>query len=452
MDHVYFDDSLPRLVGAVKEALGGEALAHGAVLRDATGRLAFFAAESLDSGAREALEARLREALGRYARPDRVLADREDYGARSILDDSAALELEVSGSAVRLVDRRIVGADWLRRPSGPAEGPPRFVFASLKGGVGRSTALGVMAAHLARQGRRVLAVDLDLEAPGLGEFLLTPETLPPFGMLDALVELNFGALDRSFLDDLVAPSELADGRGRLDVLPALGRRSHASPAEVLAKIARAYTEAITAEGEVLTLLDKVRLVIGRLSDPARYDAVLVDARAGLHESTPASLLGLGGEVLFFASDEPQTYPAYAALFAHLARLAPPDQPVPEWVERLTVVQAKAPVTPDAREAFAGRWRELVARHLVLPADAGPGTSLDATAGDEYVWDDTASDDEVLPRELSLFAPLTVLFDDRFRGFEPLARRDQVSEAVYGSTFSSLIAWFEAAVPGPGEAP
>ena len=42
-------------------------------------------------------------------------------------------------------------------------------FYSFKGGVGRTTALGITAARLAQDGHRVLCIDLDLEAPGLAD-------------------------------------------------------------------------------------------------------------------------------------------------------------------------------------------------------------------------------------------------------------------------------------------
>ena len=44
---------------------------------------------------------------------------------------------------------------------------PRLIgFYSYKGGVGRSMALAHCAVELARRGRKVLIIDLDLEAPG----------------------------------------------------------------------------------------------------------------------------------------------------------------------------------------------------------------------------------------------------------------------------------------------
>lgn len=42
-----------------------------------------------------------------------------------------------------------------------------FTFYSFKGGVGRSMAMANVADILARRGLRVLAIDFDLEAPGL---------------------------------------------------------------------------------------------------------------------------------------------------------------------------------------------------------------------------------------------------------------------------------------------
>ncbi|MCC6559121.1 MAG: AAA family ATPase, partial [Polyangiaceae bacterium] len=368
MTTVRFDDSLPILADVVRSALGDKALQAGTVLRDAIGCLAFFAAEPLDEEAVDGLSSRLREALGKYARPDRVVAGADDHGSASVRADPSALTVTVEQWRIRLVDRRLVGADWRRTPSPPATSPPRFVFASLKGGVGRTTALAVVAAHLASRGRRVLAVDLDMEAPGLGAMLLTPETLPEFGIIDALVENGLSGLDEAFFADLVGPSDLAGRGGRIDVIPAFGRRSLNNPADVLAKIARAYAEDVRADGTVATILDQIRAVIDQFADPARYDVILVDARAGLHETTASAILGLGAEVLLFGLDEPQTFQGYAVMLAHLGRFVPPGAQVPEWAERLTMVQGKAPAAPDERLSFAQRCQA-----LFVNAGLGPPT-------------------------------------------------------------------------------
>ncbi|WP_295587092.1 division plane positioning ATPase MipZ [uncultured Lamprocystis sp.] len=354
---IRFDDSLQALSLVIMEQLGPDTLERGVVLRDASGRLAFFAPDPLDPATIERVAQHLREKLGSYARFDRVVADCNDFGASTILCDATALPVLIGASRTRLLDRRMVGADWLRAPAPMSAQPRRFVFASLKGGVGRSTGLAVAAVALASRGLRVLAIDLDIEAPGLGPMLLDPGTLPEFGVLDALVENGLSGLDNAFLADLVGPSALAGGRGRIDVIPVLGRRSLENPADVLAKIARAYIEDIGPDGAVATLRDQIATLLDRLSDAARYDAILVDARAGLHETTASSLLGLGAEVLLFGLDEPQTFQGFRVLLAHLARFGDPAEPAPEWLSRINLVQASIKI-PAA-------WARRVRRQAIL---------------------------------------------------------------------------------------
>ena len=152
----------------------------------------------------------------------------------------------------------------------------------------------MVAADLASKGRRVLAIDMDLEAPGLGNLLLPDETLPEFGLLDYFVELEVGnPLDEEFFTDMIGHSWLGGGRGRVDVIPAIGRRSLANPMNVLGKLARAYFAGPTVTGESLTFSERMRKLVERFANPLRYDAILVDARAGLHETTAAAVLGFG---------------------------------------------------------------------------------------------------------------------------------------------------------------
>ena len=75
---------------------------------------------------------------------------------------------------VWVVDRLTTEANWARIAP-ETTGVPRVVFFSIKGGVGRSTALAATAWHLAQAGKRVLVLDLDLESPGLSSALLPPE-------------------------------------------------------------------------------------------------------------------------------------------------------------------------------------------------------------------------------------------------------------------------------------
>lgn len=449
---VRFDDSLPILGDIIAEQLGAEALQRGAALRDASGRLAFFAANALEPETAAKVSQCLRERLGPYAREDRVLAGADDFGASRVLEDPGALVLTVRGRRIRLVDRRMVGADWLRPPAEPSRQPSRLVFASLKGGVGRSTALAVAAADLASRGLRVLAIDLDLEAPGLGPMLLNQQTLPEFGTLDALVENGVSGLDETFLADLVSPSDLARGRGRIDVMPVLGSRSLGNPGDVLAKLSRAYTEDVGEDGTVATFRDQTADLVRRFSVPTRYDAILIDARAGLHESTAAPLLGLGAEVLLFGLDEPQTFQGCRALMAHLARFADPGGLAPEWISRLTLVQGKAPSEKNARQGFAERFRQLaIDSGLGPPPLASSDVPPTAEPFSDPEWDDQLPDEAVLPSEdWGLGEPVAILDDPKYRGIDPRARRDLLEERVYGVTFGAFLELIRATLPAVGD--
>ena len=72
-----------------------------------------------------------------------------------------------------------------------------FAFYTYKGGTGRSLLLANTAHHLARLGKRVVAVDFDLEAPGLHYKLNLParrptDAVPECGVVDYLLAATQG--------------------------------------------------------------------------------------------------------------------------------------------------------------------------------------------------------------------------------------------------------------------
>lgn len=92
-------------------------------------------------------------------------------------------------------------------------------FYSFKGGVGRTMALVNVAVELVRKGCRVIAVDFDLEAPGLDTFDLgRPDETTP-GVID-FVE-TFLATDRApdARDFLFESPAIREDKGRLWVMP-----------------------------------------------------------------------------------------------------------------------------------------------------------------------------------------------------------------------------------------
>lgn len=436
-----FDDSLPRLVHVVAKIFGREILDNAAVLRDAGGRLSVVLPNKVGQRLVAAADTEIRSALGGYARPENVVSDEERPGARQLLEAASEVVPTLVGEfRVRVIDRRIVGADWLRLPAKSTTGIPRIVFSSLKGGVGRSTALCVLAAHLSRRGRRVLTIDFDLEAPGIGTMLLSEQELPRFGTIDYLVENGISGIDSDFMANLGGDSILGADGARVTVVPAIGRATADNPRNVLGKISRAYLEDINADGSVVPLSEQLREMVARFEKTGAYDIVLVDIRAGLHETTAAAMLALGGEVLLFGLDQPQTFLGYRLLMSHLATF--PHDPADDWRERMRFVHAKAPESAERRSAGDDRFLALyeIVAPPSLPEASGVGERLTAKDFD-IEWIEKGREFEVDLADVDTFEvpPIIHIFDDaRYRDFDPVSDITLLSPRSYFTTFQELL--------------
>jgi MinD-like ATPase involved in chromosome partitioning or flagellar assembly len=435
MPQVLFDDSLGLLAQTVRQTLGDDALRHGVVLRDATGRLTFIAPREATSEEERAHVAKaLSEALGPYARSDEPVMFLDESGASALMADPTALPCEVGGAFCQLLDRRIVGAGWLDSPIAETTFPPRIVFASLKGGVGRTTALALAAADLARRNSNLLLVDLDLEAPGLGAFLLDDERLPEFGVLDFLVESGIGGVPEANIGDFVGVSALTTaGGGRVDVAPVLGRRSLAHPENVLPKLARALIEDVAPDGRTITVAEKMSTMIARLETRGGYDAVLIDARAGVSELAAPALLGLGATILLFGTAQRQTIEGYQVLFAALKQLAERDLRSgrdAEWRLALKAVYAKATLNDNLAQRHRDELYELFADNLY-------DKEGEANLKEEVAFE---IDDPDAPHW-----PIVIPFDQKFADFDPLRVPGQFTQVFYEQTFRPFLTALDAII-------
>ena len=439
---IRFDESLPAAVRFLAEQFGAEAVSRAVMIRDASGRLGVYLDMELDPGRLRDAQAGFSAALGGYSKPY-SLADLSSPAAPRFLEEAKALmPTPVGDLGVRLIERRIVGSEWMLPPARSSR-RTRITFASLKGGVGRSTALCVVAAHLSMRGRRVLAIDFDLEAPGIGTMLLDRTELPLFGTIDYLVENGLSGIDDRFMADLAAQSYLGQSGAPVAVVPAIGKKTLENPRDALSKLARAYLEDIRDEGRPATLSDQLRALVEGFEATRAYDVVLVDARAGLHESSPAALFGLGGDALLFGLDMPQTYLGYSLLMAHLGRFA--VDPSDDWRERLRFVHARAPDVNASRESAAERFRQLYDFVAPRQSDVLPDTGL--TANDfDVTWVAGLEDEveeEFAPPEVSY-----VLDDGRYRDFDPVQNRTLLQSDTYAATFKKLIEYADELVSAP----
>jgi hypothetical protein len=418
---ITFDDALDAALALLRERLHNDETAI-TFVRDVTGQLtAILDDNSLAADQWNVIADALHDRLGVFS-PGmaRVLLRKSDLiDEADVFESPDRIRVPEAGNTW-LIDRLISNQEWLRQPRLTRATTALGVGFSLKGGVGRSTALGVLAWHFARQGKRVLAVDLDLEAPGLGSILLAD--LPAYGLVDWLVNAVVSPPDETFLRECIALSPVAsESPGLIQVLPAFGTRTK----NYVAKVGRVFIPTTNPDdGEVgfTERLDTLVRMIARQGDPP--DVVLLDSRAGLHDVGAAAVTQLGAEVFMFARDEPQGWTAYRLLFQHLARSKGVAYGMPDndlrW--RLKMVAAQLEKTEGAlsrwTDASYETWSELYDDESRAEGAAGP-------AAQSFPKDETTAP----------HYPLPVYFDAGLRGMnltDPASRPPwPVIEAAFG---------------------
>lgn len=238
---------------------------------------------------------------------------------------------------VYVVDRLAQEATW-ETISSDNSTVPRVVFYSIKGGVGRSTALAGCAWALAESGQRVLVLDLDLESPGLSTSLLPASRQPAYGITDWLVEdlVNNGD---AILKEMHASLGTQQHGGELIVVPSHGD----NPGEYVSKLGRVWMPGFTADGQRQTWSERLLRMIQQLEERHQPTIVLIDSRAGIDEVASACVTDLGAKLIYlFALDSLQTWQGYRILFEHW-RL---HDVATKIRERLRVVGALLPTWGD----------------------------------------------------------------------------------------------------------
>ena len=354
-DLATFDNALPFAVKEVFQHFPNLKTGDARFIRDMSGQIHVVLRANVETAELNELQTALFRALGPYSPGEEAgIMLAQDTIAGDALFEEPVLIFVIEDRHVRVIERRAVGQDWVAAPTPETKHRPRTVFYSLKGGVGRTTALALCARHLAGEGYTVLTIDMDLEAPGLGAQLLSREQHPHLGVIDWLVEDIVGNADEDLVRNLVAESRLAEAG--LLVAPAFGVASQDAPENVVAKLARAYLEGGDDDTGEALFAQRLRRMVDALENAWKPDVVLIDSRAGLHETVAANLLHLEANVLLFAVDVPATWQGYRFLLAHLRQLAQSAETLGyegqlQWRDRLKMVRARAELTRDDLDNF-----------------------------------------------------------------------------------------------------
>lgn len=328
-----YDLALPELLGVVVPQLTG---CEVCVIRDLKGRLRLVV-ESLEPSAKTALEAALRNKLGDYfVGPILLRRDGSDKAqqrlAQALWDQKRAwpatwpteISDPLSGAKTPVDDAHFFALtkalskdEWLSSPPDPpwphnARTTPIVSFYSFKGGVGRSTLLGCVAYALAKQGRKVCILDLDLEAPGIGTLL---DARSDRGLLDVII-------------DYVATGtiNLAGCSAKASSFGALADNVTVFPAGVvtdwryLEKLARLDFAAQGATRDSKSPVHKaLSEILGQIKSSQNPSVFLLDSRAGLHDLGGLSLHALSHIEVLVARKSVQNYRGMELALQALAR-------------------------------------------------------------------------------------------------------------------------------------
>lgn len=402
MTFIHLDEAKRAAVDQVKRCSGEVAGIERALLAaDVFGKLRviLWASSEALGQARERLGAGLERDCGLWWTGEIVNAKENDCALWEHAWSGARTDLELD--RFRILERHRNRTAWFVEVGEPAwkapeKGPPIVVFYSFKGGLGRSTALASFAIRRARSGERVVVVDFDLDAPGVGRLLAADDngTTSPWGTVDYLLERAQGEVP---LSDYYHPCRRVADQGEILVVPA-GRLD----TEYADKLARVdFEQAPTGDrSPVARLLEDIRSAL-------QPSWILLDARTGVSEPAGQLLSGLGHLHVLFGSTSEQSWQGLTVVIDRLGRRRVLDgRPQAECLLVQAMVPADVEVARRATEAFAERsYREFTDGYYAAePEDPA----------DEGFWDVRDLDSEDAPH-----VPVPIAYEQRLAHFRDI---------------------------------
>ncbi len=216
-----------------------------------------------------------------------------------------------------------------------------ITFYSYKGGVGRSMILANVAWILASNGKRVLVLDWDLEAPGLHRYF------HPF-LADKNLSATEGLIDflTDFVDEAMTPSEEETeedelwykpftnilryavslksgefpGEGTIDFVPA-GKQGHSYAVRVNAFDWQNFYERLGGGAFLEAVKEKMR---------AEYDYILIDSRTGISDTSGICTVQMPDDLVVFFSTNNQSILGAAGVAASVAEQWRKKRAQDEW--------------------------------------------------------------------------------------------------------------------------
>lgn len=379
-----YDDVIAELIGVCERDPAFGQVVSALIVRTLNGQVRLIL-DAPDDALPSRLEAALHAKVGRWFQgPVLAVSDkRKGYSqlARHLLEQARARVAKLgwtdcwpqgwpTGSTLPGVPRRAPDERWLAlqaavgkepwlapdqtEPATPpwpmlAKTPKITAFYGFKGGVGRTTAVATLAWHLARAGKSVVCVDLDLEAPGLGR-LLSPTDLP--------------TANGWVIDDILSHSATGQGLDALPIFPVdvHGARLHVAPAGVLGptyieKLARLDTlhrhpGQSPVHAALVALLQRIRA-------SHKPDHILLDCRSGLHDLAGLALHDLAHVDVLVGRGDRQELDGLSVLLPALQRRRQPA----DWRVLVLRTFMELPVDAELLDGYRSDLYDLFAEAL-----------------------------------------------------------------------------------------
>ena len=154
-------------------------------------------------------------------------------------------------------------------------------FYSFKGGVGRTTTMVMSAITLAKQGKKVVILDFDLEAPGVSS-LFPQEVMSKYGLLDFLLESNVYEAAVN-VDEYMYPvgeyCYVNQNGGEIYIVPAIGSVTK-DDADAYRKSLMRFDLDLPRYEEKTTPID---ILLSKLDEFVKPDYIFIDTRSGIHQ-------------------------------------------------------------------------------------------------------------------------------------------------------------------------
>ncbi len=249
--------------------------------------------------------------------------------------------------------------------------PQTITFYSYKGGVGRTTALTHVAWILAKRGYKIVAVDLDLEAPSLST-AFNLESNPESGIVDFFYERAYlpeGLQPEIPITRIFGEVPIPDAPGRLFVVPA-----GILNLDYITKVEDIRTTTITETGETLWAVFKKEI-----ENQLKPDLILVDSRTGINEWGALSLLEAADQAMIFLFPNEQNLQGVDLLLESLQAIGKPSinfvfSPIPDLSETTLAkvnnfwqrLSQQIPNLLEDDESNGNNENEVIADPLIIP--------------------------------------------------------------------------------------